>query len=135
MSRYKEKDTVPVSADKHRRIFCSEFSIGFQIPKANTCKVCDELVTATEGVQASNSDIKRLHLGANHKDYILKAADRLNKKTVGAKNDSANFHVVTMDLQQEYPTPILSTGPAIYKRKLWTMNFGIHGCAVGELLY
>lgn len=31
-----------------------------------------------------------------------------------------------MDLQQ---TPMLSVGPAFYKRKLWTFNFGIHDCA------
>ena len=39
-----------------------------------------------------------------------------------------NDVVITFDLEQTLPTPKLSTGPAFYKRKLWTYNFNIHDC-------
>ena len=38
-----EKVIMPVSEDKYRRIFCTEYNIGFKVPKTDTCKTCDYL--------------------------------------------------------------------------------------------
>ena len=40
--------------------------------------------------------------------------------------------MITFDLQQSFPTPLLSTGLVFYKRQLWTYNLGIHCCSTGE---
>lgn len=34
--------------------------------------------------------------------------------------------VITFDLMETLPTPVLSTGIVYYKRQLWTFWFGIH---------
>ena len=49
------------------------------------------------------------------------------KDTALSKSDP-NFMLVTFDLQQSLPTPILMTNVVFYKRQFWTYNLGVHDC-------
>jgi hypothetical protein len=44
---------ISVSANKYHRIFCSHYNIGLQLPKSDTCRVCDELI-----IKINKADIK-----------------------------------------------------------------------------
>ncbi|XP_047119817.1 uncharacterized protein LOC124802842 [Schistocerca piceifrons] len=48
--------------------------------------------------------------------------------TVLATENSKQHRMIAMDIQQTFPTPKLTVGPAFYKRKIWTYNYGIHDC-------
>ncbi|CAH1112279.1 unnamed protein product [Psylliodes chrysocephalus] len=55
----KNRDLQPVLEDKYRRIFCSEYNIGFKLPKSDTCKTCDMLKVVIEDQNASEEEIRQ----------------------------------------------------------------------------
>lgn len=120
-----------VSRDKYRRIFCTEFNIGFKIPQSDTCKTCDQLTVAVENARTTGNDVELRKFETEHKAHLMKAEGMKNmlKDRSEESKKTPELHVITMDLQQALPTPMLSAGPAFYKRKLWTFNFGIHDCS------
>ena len=66
-----------------------------------------------------------------HKRKAERAYNLLQKDTALAQADF-DVDMITFDLQQSLPTPLLTTGIIFYKRQLWTYNLGIHCCSTGE---
>jgi hypothetical protein len=63
------KKETPISAGKYRRVLGTEFCIGFQMPKSDIWKYCDEFVTATEEAQASCDEIERLVVSKSQRSF------------------------------------------------------------------
>lgn len=118
VNKCKDSDLEPVKEHTFRDVFNTEYNIGFKLPSADTCKVCDE---------AQQIELKppqyEVHLRKTEAAYESLKRDKLASKAT----DSETL-VITMDLQQALPTPHLSTECVFYQRQLWTYNFGIHIC-------
>jgi hypothetical protein len=66
-----------------------------------------------------------------HKRKAERAYSLLKEDTALAQAD-LDMDMITFDLQQSLPTPLLSTGIVFYKRQLWTYNLGIHCGSTGQ---
>lgn len=127
-----EKQIEPVKEDRYRRIFCSKFNIGFKLPKVDTCATCDEhnnLIEANKGNLVVCQDLKiKLEL---HQRRAAAMQNDLKQEAEDAKLNH-NKIVITFDMQQTLPTPLLTVGEAFYLRKAWTYNLGVHNCGDGQ---
>ena len=63
-----------------------------------------------------------------HKQHSEKAFTSLGEDRDLAKQDGSDTRVISFDLQQALPMPLITTGIALYKRQLCTYNTGIHDC-------
>ena len=85
-------------------------------PKTDTCKTCD---TFKVKVDAERDEAKLAQLRGEWELHLCKAErsyQQLKEDSALGKSDP-NVLVITFDLQQLLPTPILTTN--IYKRLLW----------------
>lgn len=132
MTWCQEKNIEPVKEDRYRRIFCSKFNIGFKLPKVDTCATCDELnnlIEANKEIKAIYQDLKiKLEL---HQRRAAAMQNDLKRETEDAKRNHKKI-VISFDLQQTLPTPLLTVGQAFYLRKAWTYNLGVHNCGDGQ---
>ena len=60
-----------------------------------------------------------------HKRKAERTYQQLREDFALCKGDP-NTEVLTFDLEQSLPTPVLTTNVVFYKRQLWTYNLGIH---------
>lgn len=131
--QYCRENRIPIiSADRFRRLFGSEFNIGFKLPKSDTCAKCDSLTIKL--ANCTDEEEKRL-LTADRDKHLEKAQtgqDNIKKLAELAKKEPEKYHTIALDLQQALPTPKLTVGPAFYKRKLFTYNLGIHNCGTNQ---
>lgn len=65
-----------------------------------------------------------------HKRKAERTYQQLREDTAEAQSDP-NVDMITFDLQQSLPTPLLTVNIIYYKRQLWTYNLGIHCCKTG----
>lgn len=97
-----------------------------------TCKICEKYeIDIGEANSKDDDDESKRNLTNGRTLHLRKAeAGQADIKTwsEASKNDES-VHTITFDLQQALPTPKLTTGPAFYKRKVWTYNFNVHNCA------
>lgn len=107
----------PQSLDRYRRVFNTEYNIGFKLPCEDTCRVCD-------GYQ-NDPDNPQFIL---HKRRAQAAYDMYTKNKEDSSLDDSDTVVITMDLEQALPTPHIRTETVFYLRQLWTYNFGVHVC-------
>lgn len=104
-----------VKESAYRKIFCTEFNIGFKLPKSDTCITCDEL-----NIKISNSSIARekneeelqeLTTQLNlHKSTAAAMQSLLKSDVEESKTKSDKKCVITFDLQQAMPIPKLTSG-------------------------
>lgn len=130
-----EQNIAPVKQSFYRKIFCSEYNIGFKFPKSDTCKVCDETNIKLENAIQTNDDQECKKLSTTldlHKARAKAMQDLLKLETEHSKIDTNNKYVISFDLQQAMPIPKLTTGPAFYCRKIWLYNLGVHDCTSGQ---
>ena len=66
-----------------------------------------------------------------HKRKAERAYQELKEDSARAKARN-DIDVITFDLQQALPTPMLSTNVVFYKRQMWVYNFGIHDCGTDK---
>jgi hypothetical protein len=53
-----ERGITPVLEYAYRKIFCTEYNIGFKIPKSDTCKTCDQLnIRIDSATQEKQNDV------------------------------------------------------------------------------
>ena len=99
----------------------------FFSPKIGTCKTCD---TYKVRMESETDRDKQRQLRGEWDLHLCKAKrayQELSEATALSKSD-LNVDVITFDLQQSLPTPVLTTNVVYYKRQLWTYNLGVHNC-------
>ncbi|CAG4958791.1 unnamed protein product [Colias eurytheme] len=90
----KEKNVAPaVSEMTYRRIFCTEFNLGFYVPKKDQCILCNKFKQA--------SGESRTNLKKNYDHHIKRKQDCNKEKENDKKRaeQESNFMSVTFDLQ------------------------------------
>ena len=95
--------------------------------------MCDTLKVQ---VDAERDEAKLGQLRGEWELHLCKAErsyQQLKEDTALGKSDP-NVLVITFDLQQSLPTPVLTTNIVFYKRQLWTYNLGINNW-IRELSY
>ena len=99
-------------------------------PKSDTCKTCDSMKTKLESEK--DPDTIRCLQGQwdLHKLKAERAYHQLREDTAQCQG-SPDMDVITFDLQQFLPTPLLTVNVVYYKRQLWTYNLGVHCCGTG----
>lgn len=129
-----QKNIEPVLEHMYRKIFCTEYNIGFKLPKSDTCKTCDQLNIKIESATKERNDqeLYRLSTELNLHKAKAKAMQDLLKSSVEESKNNIRKLVISFDLQQALPIPKLTTGPAFYCRKIWMYNLGIHDCTEGK---
>ena len=108
-----EKNLEYVTNSRYRKIFVSEFNLGFGSPKSDTCKVCDSKESNDEHVER------------------YKAAFEEQKRDRNLANEGSILYI-NFDMQKTLPLPKLSTSVAFYLRQVWLYNLGIHCVSKGD---
>lgn len=129
-----EHNIVPVRESACRKLFCTEYNIGFKLPKPDTCKTCNEINIKLYTARSNKDylEVERLTTFINlHRNRAKAMQDLLKVETERSQN-SINVCVISFDLQQALPIPKLTTGPAFYCRKVWLYNLGVHSCTTGQ---
>nr|XP_022910779.1 uncharacterized protein LOC111421817 [Onthophagus taurus] len=101
----------PVLEHTYRQIFCTEYNIGFKLPKSDTCKTCDQLNIRIDSATKlnENQELSRLNIDlTTHKTKAKAMQDLLNNTTQESKNTNRTL-VISFDLQQALPIPKLTT--------------------------
>nr|CAI5866523.1 unnamed protein product [Callosobruchus analis] len=112
----KQRGTVPVKEDRYRRIFCSDYNIGFKLPKSDTCHTCDFLNNQIEANKGNMKECSILRTQLEvHQTRALAMQECMKNEVENAKNSSKD--IISFDLQQTLPTPSLTVGSAFYLRK------------------
>ena len=98
-------------------------------PKTDTCKTCDGFKVKVD-VERDEATLRQLR-GEWELHYCKaeRAYQQLKEDSARAKSNT-DMLVITFDLQQSLPTPVLTTNVVFYKRQLWTYNLGIHNCVI-----
>lgn len=116
----KARNINPVKEDRYHRIFCSEYNIGFNLSRSDTCATCHEyhiLLGSHKDSEQKVQDIKislELHQrGAEAMQTNLKNGMRRSKE------ENNLLDVISFDLQQALPLSQLTVGKAFYLRKAW----------------
>ena len=65
-----------------------------------------------------------------HKAKAERAYQQL--KDTALSRSRSDLELLTFDLEQSLPTPVLTTNVTFYKRQLWTYNVGIHNGKTGS---
>lgn len=130
----RERQINPSKESAYRKIFCTEFNIGFKLPKSDTCKTCDEMTIKIDTATSMNNqpDIQKLTTELNVHKARAKAMQSLLKYESENSQSNNKKCVISFDLQQAMPIPKLTTGPAFYCRKVWLYNLGVHDCSNGQ---
>jgi hypothetical protein len=79
----KEKGKT-VSADKYHIIYCSQYNTGFQMPKSDICRICDELIIKTNEADNEGKENERKKLKEQnmlHLDEVKKMQHSLKIET------------------------------------------------------
>ena len=120
------------AAHTHTYTLWSPISVLFLTyrPKTDTCKTCDALKVKIDVERNASALIQLCGERDVHLVRAEGAYNQLKEDTALSKSDP-DMDVMTFDLQQSLPTPVLSTNVVFYKRQLWSYNFGVHNCRTG----
>lgn len=93
------KDIVPVKHTVYRKVFCSDFNIGFKLSKSDTCKFCDETAIKIESAKTGKNDqlVSELQILLNvHLSKAKGIQDLLKTEKESARNNASKrtSHVV-----------------------------------------
>ena len=108
------------------------FDLTFGTPRTDTCKTCDFYKVRVESVADDESELMQVQGEWDlHKRKAERAYQSLREDIALSQSDS-NYDLLTFDLEQALPTPVLTTSVVFYKRQLWTYNLGIHDGRTGS---
>ena len=131
-----------VGEHTYRRVFNSDFNLGFGRPRTDTCATCDKLNLTLKSNPGNTVARRQL---ADHQDMADEGYQSMRDDknlAVASWSDmtrslgSADFcskdgvDVISFDFMQNLPTPNLSHNDVFYQHKLWTYVFGIHDLVV-----
>ena len=124
-------DQQPVTEHFYRDCLKAHFpQLKLSKPRTDTCKTCDINANQLKNKGLSQSEKQKVQ---TNQDLHLLKADRgykLPKEIVETTGDDTM--VICLDLQAVLPTPKVTAGVSFYKRKLFTLNFGIHDYKTGR---
>ena len=108
------------------------YNIGIEPPNSDTCNTCDErkIDIKRAKVAGDHGEVSRLQITLDFHLARARAAHRMLKRY--AENQEDNVAALSIDLQQQLPTPRLTTNVQFYKHKLWTFNFSVHDLKSGK---
>ncbi|KAK3910886.1 Imidazolonepropionase [Frankliniella fusca] len=110
--------TKPASASKYRKIFNTEFNLGFFLPKKDQCEMCNKWKHAeNQGERENIVQAYATHLKNKKEVKILKEND--------VKSASDKKCVACFDLQKVLICPRAETSILFYKNKLSLFNFTV----------
>ena len=92
-------------------------------PKIDTCRTCD-----TFKVQTNNRNKRKVMWTLGPTSFKGKASISGTLEASALSKSDFSIDVITFDLQQSLPTPVLSNNVVFLKRQLWTYTLGIHEC-------
>lgn len=136
-----------ISQDYYRRVFNTEFNLGFGLPRTDTCARCDELAVA---IKVSSGEEKEQlqqewdkHQEEAKAGYDSKRTQKVaatqswsgRQRILGPQNKPLSIDAVdmiTFNCEQNLPTPNLHHSDVFYARQLWVYNFGIHDCVAEQ---
>ena len=126
---YKEKCQLnqlpPVKCQTYRKIFCTEYNIGFHKPRKDQCLQCETFKNAGES--------EKLELQAKYDEHIKRKQDaqaqKKEDKEKAARDPS--FVTATFDLQSVLQIPSSDVSQMYYKRKICVYNFTIYEAISG----
>nr|CAH7732524.1 unnamed protein product [Callosobruchus chinensis] len=124
----KDKDLQPVKESYYRKVFCTEFNIGFKLPKTDTCKTCDSLNIQIKDALSKKEPADRLNFQLELHHRRAEALQKSLKDEIENAKQTKDTLVISFDLEQALPVPSLTVGPAFYLRKPGTYNLGINDC-------
>ncbi|KAK3909537.1 hypothetical protein KUF71_019640, partial [Frankliniella fusca] len=120
MSKNKPSEAIK-SEKRYRKVFCTQFNLGFHKPKKDRCDLClvYEIGTAAQKLKLQAKFDEHLRNKKN-----AKAARKEDEKKAKACSDTVCYCL--MDLQQVISLPKTEAGMVFYKRKLSTYNFTVY---------
>ena len=128
----------------YRKVFNSDFNLGFGLPRTDTCATCDRLNLA---LKSDPSDTAARQQLTDHQDQADKGYQTMRGDSKAAVASWSNrsrslgsaayssvdaVDMISFDFQQNLGTPNLHHNDMFYARQLWTYNFGIHDCVAGK---
>ena len=116
----KEEHLTPVSSQIYRKIFATEYNLGFHHPRKDQCLQCETFKRASEH--------EKLDLQSNYDEHIKRKKDAQEKKKQDKENAAKDptFVTATFDLQSVLQLPCSDVSSMYYKRKLCVYNFTIY---------
>lgn len=127
-----ERNIIPAKEDRYRRIFCSEYNIGFKLPKSDTCATCDEYNTLLDTHKGDENKLKEIKTNLDLHQRRAEAMQTNMKNEIQRSKNENDLEVICFDLQQALPIPQLTVGKAFYLRKIWMYNLGIYDGKTGK---
>lgn len=103
---------------KFKKIFYSDFNLGFGNPHTDTCSTCKKFEVLIK--QTKDLD-KRGDLRTQLKLHKLRA----KKFYQLMKEESPNVIKIIFDMQQNQPLPKLSVGEVFFTRQVWLYNLTV----------
>ena len=116
---YQSEEAEPQCEHVYRKVFNTEYNLGFGSPCSDTCATCDQM--------HANADVQNYEQHQREQGYKLMAKDREEALS------SPGINYMTFDLEICLPLPRLTTGVVYYKRKLNLYNMIIRLCNTNVL--
>lgn len=125
-----EEDKIPKQGIAkfwlYKKIFNSEFNLGFKKPSNDTCDACDKF---TLQLKSTANEEEKLAIQLKYDEHLREAELRYTEKRNNKEKSQLSTEttkVLMMDLQKCLPTPYLTNNQSFYFLKLWTLNLTIY---------
>ena len=115
-----EQHLTPVNCQTYRKIFGTEYNIGFHHPRKDQCLQCETFKNAKKH--------KKLDLQANYNEHIKRKEDAQRRKKQDKEDAAKDHHFVTatFNLQSVLQLPCSDVSSMYYKWKICVYNFTIY---------
>ncbi len=109
-----------VKENVYRRIFTTEYNLGFHVPKKDQCATCSKFKNLQGAAKDAFQSEHELHLERKVEAQEHKKRDKKYSQ------ENNHYQAVTFDLEAVLYTPYTDVSLLYYKRKLAVYNFTIY---------